>query len=616
MTNYDFARGRYFMSAIRSSGYENAAMALGELVDNSIQAGSENVNILVSEKRVKPSKRWVRRIQEIAVLDDGIGMDPDLLRRSLKMGDGTHFDKKSGMGKFGVGLPQASVSQAKRVDVWTWQDGLENAYHTYIDLDDNEWVDHMVIPEPDQQPIPEKWTEMTEFSEKSGTLIIWSKVDRCNWKKARTLYRHSENLIGRMYRNWLHPGTDERNVDISLIVYNEENKEIEDPWEFQPNDPLYLMENTNVELPESVPDPMFEQYGDPIERKYKIIQPSGGETEETVKMTFSVTKPETRRKVGNQGAGHASHGKHAKENMGLSIVREGRELNLDKNWVPDKDPRHRWWGAQIEFGRQMDDIFGVTNNKQRADRLSGVANRDWGDFAEEGESRQETRDRLEGEDFPTFVCLDIQEQIDNIIRNHLAPKVKEIGQHTGTGEDSKEKRHVDTPERHGTNATEDRKKEGKTGESDEEEDLPDKQKISRIRARLKDQGLDNKTIDDVTGEVVDHGLKFSFVDRPLGGAEIFSVEPTAGAIIIGLNTDHQAYDKLFSSLNLDQEVDLDEQESIAKLSDANNALKLLLEAWARMEDEALDEERHLYKDIRNDWGRVARRFLSESELGT
>jgi hypothetical protein len=615
LADYDFARGRHFIDAIRSSGYKNAAMALGELVDNSIQAGSENVDILVSQHRVRVNERRVRRIKQIAVLDDGSGMDPDLLRRSLKMGDGTHFGQKSGMGKFGVGLPQASVSQAKRVDVWTWQDSVENAYHTYIDLDDDEWVENMVIPVPDQAPIPEKWREMTEFNHESGTLIIWSKVDRCTWKKAKTLYRNSENLIGRMYRSWLHSDTDEDNVNISLIVYSEENDEVQRSWAFKPNDPLYLMDNTNVELPEGVPDPMFEQYGDPIERKYKITQPNGEETEELVKMTFSVTKPETRRRVDNKYAGDASHGKHAKQNMGLSIVREGRELNLDKNWVPTTESTNRWWGAQIEFGRQMDDIFGVTNNKQQADRLSSVANSDWEDFAEEGETREQIIDRLEHEDFPTYVCLDVRGEIAGIIRNHLLSKVKEMGEFTDSTEDTVDERHVDSPERHGTNATEDRKKEGKIGESDEEENLSEEEKEDKIRQRLEAQGLDDDTIEDVTGEVVDLGLKYSFVDRPLGGAEIFSVEPTAGAIIIGLNTDHQAYDKLFSSLNLGHEVELDEKESIAKLSAANNALKLLLEAWARMEDESLDEERHLYKDIRNDWGRVARRFLSESELG-
>jgi hypothetical protein len=612
---YDFARGQHFMDAIRSSGYENAAMAVGELVDNSIQAGAENVDILVSEKRVQATKRRVRRIQEIAVLDDGEGMSPDLLRRALKMGDGTHFDEQGGIGKFGVGLPQASVSQAKRVDVWSWQDGIENAHHTLIDLDDVEWVEHMIIPEPKERPIPEKWREMTNnFDEESGTLVVWSKVDRCTWKKAKTLYRHSENLIGRMYRNWLHPDTDKRDVDISLLVYSEDNDEVDDSWEFRPNDPLYLMENTNVDLPDGVPDPPFEQYGETTDRTYNVEQSDGEVTEEIVEITFSVTKPETRRKVDGRPAGHASHGKHAKENMGLSIVREGRELNLDKNWVPSKEPQHRWWGAQIEFGRNMDNIFGVTNNKQRADRLSGVANTDWDDFAEEGESVQEIRDRLEQEDFPTYVCLDVKDFINDRIRNQLFKKVQELGQYTSEDTTEEEKRHEDSPERQATEATKDRKETGKIGESDEEEEeLSKEEQEEQIRSQLEDRGYDDVTVNEVTGEVVDLGLKYSFIDRPLG-SEIFSVEPASGAILIGLNTDHVAYDELFSSLDLEDEEELDEAEAAEKLRDANQSLKLLLEAWARMEDEARDERRDEFKDIREDWGRVARDFLNRRNL--
>ena len=609
--DYDFARGQHFMDAIRSSGYKNAAMAVGELVDNSIQAGAENVDILVSQHRVKPNQRRVKRIKEIAVLDDGKGMDADLLRRSLKMGDGTHFDEQDGIGKFGVGLPQASVSQAKKVEVWSWQNGIENVQYTYIDLSDDDWVEQMVIPDPEENPIPDKWKGMSEFDDESGTLIVWSKVDRCTWKKAKTLYRHSENLIGRMYRNWLQPDTEKKDVDISLITYDEDNEELGETWEFQPNDPLYLMENTNVDLPEGVPDPPFEQSGPTVEKKYKIEQPDGEVTEETVELTFSITKPETRRKIDGRPAGHASHGKHAKENMGLSIVREGRELNLDSNWVPSKEPQHRWWGAKVEFGRKMDEIFGVTNNKQRADRLSGVANSDWEDFQEGDESVQQTKERLKEEDFPTYVCLDIKERIDKTIRDQLWTKVQEMGQYTDDDQDDVEKRHEDSPERQATQATKTRREEtGKKGDSDnEEEDLSEEERKEKIQTRLEEQELDEETIEQVTGEVVDLGLKYSFVDRPTGGAEIFTVEPEAGAILIGLNKDHQAYDELFSSLDLEDEEELDEAEAAEKLKDANEALKLLLEAWARMEDEAPDNQKPKYKDIRNDWGRVARDFL-------
>lgn len=609
---YDFAHGQHFMESIRSSGYKNAAMAIGELVDNSIQADAENIDILVKERRSIATERRVRRINEIAILDDGTGMEKDLLRRSLKLGDGTHFEDDDGIGKYGVGLPQASVSQAKKVNVWTWQNGIDNAFHTCIDLTDDDWVEKGIIPEPEEKSIPDIWKEMTGFDEGSGTLVVWSEVDRCSWKRARTLYSHSQDLVGRMYRNWLHPDTDYRDVDISLILYDEDNDEVDETWNFQPNDPLYLMEGTSVQLPEGIPDPMFEQYGE-LERTYSVNPPGDKETDETVTMTFSVSKPKTRQMVDGRSAGHASHGKHAKNNIGLSIVREGRELTLDKNWA-GKDPRNRWWGAQVEFGRKMDDIFGVTNNKQGADRLSEVANTDWEDYAEEGESTTETRDRLKEEDFSTFVCLDIKHEIYKAINQHLIDKVEEIGEYNvNEDEDEEETRHENTPERHGTEVTRDRKEEGKTGESDEETDLSEDEVVEEIQTRLEKQGVDEDTIEEVTGDVVDHGLKFSFVEKPLAGPGIFSVEPTAGAILIGLNKDHLAYNELFSSLDLENEEELEEKEAAEKLKDANDALKLLLEAWARMEDEATPEEKHQYRDIRTNWGMIARDFLKASK---
>jgi anti-sigma regulatory factor (Ser/Thr protein kinase) len=614
--NYNFAAGGQFLESIRSSGYKNVARALAELVDNSIQAGASDVDILVSEHEVTPNQYTVDRVNEIAVLDDGEGMEKNLLRRSLRLGDGTHFDDEEGIGKFGVGLPQASVSQAKRIDVWTWQDGIENAYHTYIDLDDDDWVRKMEIPEPEQDvEIPEKWQEMANFDQNSGTLVVWSQVDRVNWKKGKTIYEHSEDLIGRMYRNWIHPDTDKPDVSISLKIYHEGKGDVTQTWEFKPNDPLYLMDNTNVELPEGVPDPMFERVG---EKKmvYEVTQRDGETTQEEVTLTFSICKPETRKRVDGGPAGSASHGKHAKDNMGLSILREGRELLLDGNWASSNDPRERWWGVQINFGRKMDEIFGVTNNKQGADRLVEIASSDWDDYAQPGESTQETKERLKDEDFPTFVCLDIKQEVDKIT-SQLSKKVEEIGEYNieNDNEDEEEKRHEDTPERVGTEVTKDRKEQGQTGESDEQEELSENEKEEEIENRLADQGLDEETIEQVKGDVIDYGLKFSFVEKHLTSSQIFSVEPTAGSIIIGINKDHLAYDELFSSLELEDESELDEEEAAAeKLKTANMALKLLLEAWARMEDEESTEKKHQLRDIRDDWGRVARDFLKRDQV--
>ena len=71
-----------------------------------------------------------------------------------------------------------------------------------------------------------------------------------------------------------------------------------------------------------------------------------------------------------------------------------------------------------------------------------------------------------------------------------------------------------------------------------------------------------------------------------------------------LNENHPARDGLFELLkNEEGEADFP----------ALKSLKLLLEAWARMEDEASGPRKQALEDIRSDWGRMARDFLQEAE---
>ena len=63
-------------------------------------------------------------------------MNKEVLRMALQFGNGTNLDPKqqTNMGKFGMGLPASSVSQARRLDVWSWQKGTKSALHTYLDI--------------------------------------------------------------------------------------------------------------------------------------------------------------------------------------------------------------------------------------------------------------------------------------------------------------------------------------------------------------------------------------------------------------------------------------------------------------------------------------------------
>src|SRR5438046_1703608 len=104
-----------FIQATRDSGYKGTASAVSELVDNSIQALAKHVWISIG---ASGDAQYPIRI---AVADDGVGMDKATLRQALRFGGSSRFNDRAGLGRYGMGLPNSSLSQARRVEVYTWQ---------------------------------------------------------------------------------------------------------------------------------------------------------------------------------------------------------------------------------------------------------------------------------------------------------------------------------------------------------------------------------------------------------------------------------------------------------------------------------------------------------------
>src|SRR5205814_9238706 len=97
---YDIVPTALAVMAMRDNGYKNAAYAIAELMDNSIQAGATVVELLCGDQ-VEPVKERSRsRINQIAVLDNGCGMNADVLKMALQFGNGTHLTPatQDGMG--------------------------------------------------------------------------------------------------------------------------------------------------------------------------------------------------------------------------------------------------------------------------------------------------------------------------------------------------------------------------------------------------------------------------------------------------------------------------------------------------------------------------------------
>ena len=250
------------IDSMKDSGYKNTAYAIAELVDNSIQAGESTdgkteVEIILLEKKIRHPNRITKQIDKIAVYDNACGMDKETLRLALQFGGGTRKKAFEGIGKFGMGLPNSSISQCNKLEVWSWQNN--EIYYCYIDTEEISRGKMQEVPLPERQdkiPIDIR-NKITGKIKASGTLIVWSELERLTWKRHNAFFKHTEILIGRMYRYFI----AEKQCSIRMIAYDDD--EVLENSHVRANDPLFLMKNTIAPAPYDK-EPAFEQYGEVI----------------------------------------------------------------------------------------------------------------------------------------------------------------------------------------------------------------------------------------------------------------------------------------------------------------------------------------------------------------
>ncbi len=598
------------VKAMRDNGYKNAAYAIAELIDNAIQANATLVELLVGEKEVLLEERKRSRIVNIAILDNGHGMDPDVLLKALQFGNGTHLseDQQKGMGKFGMGLPASSISQCKRVDVWSWQNHVDDAIHSYLDLHEIERGVMKTIPVPTLKNVPDVWRKVGKEFQKSGTLVVWSQIDRCLWKTARAVIDNSEALIGRIYRKFLF----NHHTTIRMVGFDVDNPTSPPSIEknAKPNDPCYLMAPSSTPAPYDE-KPMFRPWStNEIFEVSQTIKFRGQEHD--VHIRFSIAREEVRN-VPN--AGSTSYGKHAGKNVGISLVRAGRELDLEQSLVLQYDPRERWWGIEVEFPPALDDLFGVTNNKQQARNFSEVAQLDLRTLLDNGtKNLTQARNELELDEDPRAPLISLIHIIETNLkqmRGIINLQAKNI-----RGGKKRYIPSVDSPEKEATEKTKERQSEGRHGQSDDSENLPPEKKQTEIENILITQGVSRDVAQELAATTVKDSLKYVFIEGEIDSPAFFSVQPKGGAIIVTLNTQHPAYSRLVDLLETDMLEEETEQISSndlkERLNRALDGLKLLFMAWARYEDEQLDGiPRQRAQEARIGWGSIARRFLQQ-----
>jgi Histidine kinase-, DNA gyrase B-, and HSP90-like ATPase len=152
--------------SLRDIGYDFPA-AVADVVDNSIMADASRVDIVIEFDGEDSS---------VVIADDGRGMTANGLIEALRYGSRRDYSPKD-LGRYGLGLKTASLSQCRSVTVVTRRSGVTGhvAVRT-LDLDlIAEWDEWLVVEPSHDLGVSQASERLTDGS---GTVVIWRKLDR------------------------------------------------------------------------------------------------------------------------------------------------------------------------------------------------------------------------------------------------------------------------------------------------------------------------------------------------------------------------------------------------------------------------------------------------------
>ncbi len=564
------------LAALRQAGYRSTATAVAELVDNSIEAGADDIEIIALTHQTIVNTRSSNQVKQIAVLDNGLGMTQEVLGKCLSLGWGTRLETRAGLGRFGFGLKGASISQARVVEVYSWI-SKDDVYMTYMDLEEiksNKLQDlKEITPAKLPQPILENFADKLG---ESGTLVVWDELDQIDLRKAETLLRRINKDLCRIYRHFLdNDDAYGEKRKVSLHMLNLDTGKLEESLPLFANDPLYRLIPNNLPGYESeCTNEIFEEFNVPIKYHNGI-----NEVISEVLITASIAKPEIQDLGGN-----STQGKHYADNTGISFVRAGREIDFGTFGFLDRsEPRHRWWGIEIRFEPELDELFGVTNNKQEVRAIQKL-DEDTIEALLDTDSRDNHGAKLKIE--LNKVIADKIDSMMKIIKSRRAGAQTQKRQAKGIVEKVNEDISKDT------NPTE------------SEEISKTKSEDEKIKERINlllsdDSNLSSEEAESLARETLDYRVDILTDDWP--GELFLDRRSVANSSVGKINRSTLFYEQFWHYLE-----NQDDKKGF-------EALEILFMAYVRTEDELVREyDRKTFERFRQRWGSWVEKLITHA----
>ncbi len=205
------------LTGLRAIGY-NFSTAVADIIDNSVSVNSTEVRIFSDPLNATPY---------FCILDNGWGMSMSELDNAMLPGSDREGkeDSKLELGRFGLGLKSASLSQCREFTVASKKFGKIRAMS--FDLDIIEAENKLLLKQLHEEEISHipQIDRLCEYE--SGTLVVWTKFDKIeelakNFEDSfRALVSESKKHVELVFHRFYNK---------IAIYYNEKRIERRDPF--------------------------------------------------------------------------------------------------------------------------------------------------------------------------------------------------------------------------------------------------------------------------------------------------------------------------------------------------------------------------------------------------
>ncbi|RSZ65431.1 ATP-binding protein [Corynebacterium hylobatis] len=156
---------RRLTKSLRDIGYSFES-AVADLVDNSVAAGADRIVIEI---------HFEGRGSYLTIIDNGAGMHEEQINEAMRFGSRREYEDGD-LGRYGLGLKTASLSQCRRLEVVSRGNRLSSPVARAIDLDFIQAVDDWVTLDISEEA--EALVSASLITGDSGSVVVWRKLDR------------------------------------------------------------------------------------------------------------------------------------------------------------------------------------------------------------------------------------------------------------------------------------------------------------------------------------------------------------------------------------------------------------------------------------------------------